>query len=336
LDRWRFTFASPSVERLLGFRPEEFIALTLRELLTPAAYELAARTLADELAAEQAEDKDLGRQRMLELEHVTKGGAPRWCEVTTAFLRDAQNRVTGILGVTRDISQRKKDEAALQKERELLQQLIELHERDRQMIAYEIHDGVAQQLTGLKFNLEAFAQVQRPESEPARKTFDAALHLLGRSIEESRRLISGLRPPVLDELGVVAAVDYLVCERHADAGPEIEFVHNVHFDRLAPPLEAALFRIAQESLANACRHSGSPKVRLELVEREDRVRFSTRDWGVGFNPKKVKEGCFGLRGIRERARLLGGKARIKSAPGKGTQVTVELPLVASLPKKGEG
>ena len=142
---------------------------------------------------------------------------------------------------------------------------------------------------------------------------------------ETRRLIGGLRPPVLDEAGVVPAIEYLVAEHQRRDGPEIEFVHEVQFDRLAPPLESALFRIVQECLTNACRYSQSPKVRVELRQADDRVRIDVQDWGVGFDPEQIGDGHFGLRGIRERARLLGGTVSIQTAPQQGTHVTVELP-----------
>jgi signal transduction histidine kinase len=151
--------------------------------------------------------------------------------------------------------------------------------------------------------------------------------LISRSIDETRRLISGLRPPILDEAGIIQAIEYLVCEHGRQGGPKIEFVHDVAFERLAPPLESAVFRIVQESLQNACRHSRSDRVRVELVQRGDRIHIDIRDWGVGFSAETVEEQRFGLQGIRERVRLLDGRVVIESAPGKGTHIGVELPSV---------
>jgi signal transduction histidine kinase len=97
-------------------------------------------------------------------------------------------------------------------------------------------------------------------------------------------------------------------------------------------LENAAYRIVQESLANACRHSKSNRVRVSLLQRGDRVRIEIRDWGAGFDPQTVQANRFGLEGIRQRARLLGGKCSIRSAPGKGTRITVELPVVERDPE----
>jgi signal transduction histidine kinase len=102
----------------------------------------------------------------------------------------------------------------------------------------------------------------------------------------------------------------------------------VEFDRLVPILENAIYRITQEALANACKHSGSDKVYVTLLQQGHALRIEVRDWGVGFDTKSNPKNHFGLEGIRQRAKLLGGKCRIRSKAGKGTRVIVELPVVA--------
>ena len=144
---------------------------------------------------------------------------------------------------------------------------------------------------------------------------------------EARRLIGGVRPPILDESGIVAAIAHLVDEQEYLGGPKIEFQSKVEFGRLDSVLENVIYRIVQEGLTNACKHSQSERVLVELAQHGDRVRIQIRDWGIGFAPAAISEGCFGLKGIRERARLLGGRAVMESAPGKGTGIVVELPLV---------
>jgi signal transduction histidine kinase len=102
-------------------------------------------------------------------------------------------------------------------------------------------------------------------------------------------------------------------------------------------LESAIFRIAQESLTNACRYSQSKKIEIELKQSDSSVQLRVQDWGAGFDPQHIRGQHFGLRGIRERARLLGGSAEIFSAPNAGTTVTVQLPLVErSIEEKEEG
>ena len=217
----------------------------------------------------------------------------------------------------------------LRREEQLLRQMLDLHERDRKLIAYEIHDGLAQELTGALFNFQAASQMHDKDANKAQGMLQTGLRLLSSGIAEARRLISGLRPPILDESGVTVAIEYLVADSRLTCGREIEFVNQTHFGRLASPLENAIFRIVQEGLNNACRHSNSPRMRVILSQQDDRVQIEIRDWGIGFDPQKVEETRFGLKGIRERTRLLGGQATIESQPNHGTRILVELPLVES-------
>ena len=174
---------------------------------------------------------------------------------------------------------------------------------------------------------QAFDHLKDQDPKEAAKAFDAGMTMLRQGHFEARRLIAGVRPPILDEAGVVAAIGHLVNEQSRLKGPKIEYRSRVAFDRLAPTLENAIYRIAQEALTNACKHSKSEKVRVSLLQQGDRVRIEIRDWGVGFDPKAMPGNRFGLEGIRQRARLLGGKCSIESKAGKGTRITVELPVV---------
>lgn len=223
----------------------------------------------------------------------------------------------------------------MQENRRLIQELLDLQERDRQLVAYEIHDGFVQQATAALMHLRAFREMHGRDAEEAWETFDAAVRSVKESIDEARRLMAGLRPPVLDEAGVVAAIDYLSRDVHGGGTPQIEFSHAVQFDRLSPLVETTIFRIAQESLTNARRHSRSEKVRISLVQQGDRVRLEVQDWGVGFDPERVDNSRLGLQGIRERARMLGGLATIETSPDNGTRVVAELPLEQA-EERGEG
>jgi len=208
--------------------------------------------------------------------------------------------------------------------------LLQSSDHERQLIAYEIHDGLAQQLAGAIMQFQTYKHFKETKPKEAEKAYDAGVIMLQQGHFEARRLIHGVRPPILDELGVVEAIAHLVHEESCRKGPKIEFYSRVDFDRLAPILENAIYRIIQEGLANACKHSKSEKVQVNLIQRKEHVRIEIQDQGVGFAPENVSENCFGLEGMRERARLLGGKSSIRSILGKGTHVTVELPLVEIL------
>ena len=174
---------------------------------------------------------------------------------------------------------------------------------------------------------DVYGNLKETRPKQAAKAYDAALTMLRQSHAEARRIISGVRPPILDEQGVVAAIDHLVNEERRK-GLQIAVRTSVEFGRLAPILENAVYRIAQEALTNASKHSKAKKVEVALVQQGDQLRIEIQDQGVGFKPKDVATNRFGLAGIRERARLLGGTATIDSKPGKGTRIVVELPVMA--------
>jgi signal transduction histidine kinase len=225
------------------------------------------------------------------------------------------------------IKERRHAEELLLKEQQYLRYLLELQDRDRQLVAYEIHDGLVQQLAAAIMQLEMFSRLTGRSDNEAWKTFETGRQRLNECMRDARRLINGLRSPVLDELGVVAAVEDLISQNSNQDKPKIDFVHHLDRERLAPSLENVIFRVVQESLTNARRYSQSDRLLVRLIQRDEYIRIEVQDWGIGFNPRKVGDGHFGLEGIQERARLFGGSATIKSAPGKGTRIVVQLPLM---------
>lgn len=247
----------------------------------------------------------------------------RWWSSRLVPLTDEDRQQ--LLVISADITQERSANQAVRKERQLLRHLLELHERERQLVAYELHDGFAQQLTGALFRLQAFREMYGRDPKEAWHSFDSAAVLLRQAIDEARRLISGLRPPILDELGIVEAIQYLIYEQRKNAGPEVEFEHNLGDQRLAPALENTIFRVVQELLRNAFQHSGSALIYVSLVKRNQAIGLEVRDWGTGFEPSLTSDQHVGLRGVRERIRLLGGHVVIESAQGQGTRVAIDIP-----------
>ncbi|HUT12817.1 MAG TPA: sensor histidine kinase [Thermoguttaceae bacterium] len=211
-------------------------------------------------------------------------------------------------------------------ERRRLNRLLEVYERDRQLLAFEIHDGLAQHLTAARAHCETCRRLREENPQQSERSCETAVELLARSIGEARRLIRGLQPPVLEHAGLISAIDQLVGECQHNGNPRIHFSHRVLAERFPRPMENAVYRIIQESLTNACRYSRSERICVELVQANDCLYIHVRDWGVGFDPAEVDGHCLGLRGIRERARLLGGRTVVNAAAGQGTQIAVELPL----------
>jgi signal transduction histidine kinase len=229
-----------------------------------------------------------------------------------------------------EIGHRKSAEEAIQREQRVLRQLLDVYERHRQVVAYEIHDGVIQSMVGALMTVEGCTCGLPGESDcSAREGLDCAARLLRDAIAEARQVMRGLRPAELDESGLVTAIQDLVDEASRDAAIKIECSIQVQFRRLAPPLETAVFRIIQESLTNACRHSFSARIRVAVRQAGKRLQIEVEDAGVGFDREKVDPARFGLSGICERARLFGGSATIDSTPGHGTRIVVDLPIVES-------
>ena len=152
--------------------------------------------------------------------------------------------------------------------------------------------------------------------------------MLRKSLAEARRLISGLRPPILDEMGIAAAIGHMINDVAAQGGPEIDYRSRVDFERLEPVLENTIYRVVQECLTNAQRVTVSPTRCIELLQQDDQLRIEVTDWGVGFDPQQEREGSFGLEGIKQRVRLLGGQVSVVSAPGEGTRIVVQLSLAS--------
>jgi signal transduction histidine kinase len=218
--------------------------------------------------------------------------------------------------------------AEVRREQETLQHLLRSSDHERQLIAYEIHDGLAQQLAGAIMQFEGHDFLKEQNPDEAAEAYATAVALVRQSHAETRRLISGVRPPILDEEGVVAAIAHLIEDSRTRNGVEVEFSREVEFDRLVPILENAIYRVVQEGLTNALRHSQSKKVRIELIQAGKEVQIVIQDWGIGFVSEKKEGGeSFGLKGIRERARLLGGSATIETVIGSGTRIIVKLPVV---------
>src|SRR5688572_21756196 len=198
-------------------------------------------------------------------------------------------------------------------------------DRERQLLACELHDGLLQQIVGAKMMLEAaVARVSSGQSLLPGELTTVCEHL-DAAMVEGRRLIGGLRPSVVSEHGIVAALERLLRELSPLRSVTIHFRHDVKQASYSPSLDHTLFRIAQESVANIVRHSHASDAEIELNEEADRVRLMIRDNGIGFEMTEVPQARFGIWGIRERARMAGGKASIESAPGRGTTVIADLP-----------
>jgi signal transduction histidine kinase len=198
----------------------------------------------------------------------------------------------------------------------LVGRLIGAQEEERRRIARELHDGVAQDLAGVVIGLEAL------ERSPGSGDVAGLKHLARSTAQDVRELILDLRPRVLDDLGLGAALRWLAQERH----PRLLVDLDIELDRhLPPPVETAMFRIVQEALTNVERHAAASKARLRVWTADGVLGAVVEDDGRGFDPR-VEAWGFGIVGMRERAEQVGGQLQVSSHGGAGTRVEAVLPL----------
>ena len=235
---------------------------------------------------------------------------------------DASGAMVAIGAISTDVSEQTRAREALEAEQEMLRHTIGLQENERQLISCEIHDGLVQYAAGSLMQLESLQN--HLANHPLAEQLASVVANLRKVVAEGRRLINGIRTPVLDDLGVIPAIEQLIDEEER-AHVQIEFVRDEGLGRMPRGIEEALYRITQEALTNVQKHSQSEKVRVELERHGGRVRLAIRDWGIGFMPANGRRGGHGLKGMAERAKIAGGLCQIESAPGKGTQVLIDLP-----------
>lgn len=213
----------------------------------------------------------------------------------------------------------------------LLKRLIEAQEQERKRLARELHDDLGQGLSTVALNVELIQNTLHTDSETTRQHLGRIHELVADATERMYDLILGLRPSSLDDLGLVAALRALVSRTLDPAGVSWDFNVQQSGERLPQEIEITLFRIIQEALTNIIKHARAGRVELRLSRQNGEVTTVIQDDGVGFEPRDLDrpggtERGLGLLGMRERVEQCRGEISIRSRPGKGTQITVMLPL----------
>jgi PAS domain S-box-containing protein len=211
-------------------------------------------------------------------------------------------------------------------QRQLLARLITAQEEERHRVSRDLHDQAGQTLSALLVGLRAVDDA--PSLEDVRPLVQRLRELAGEATRDVGRIARGLRPSVLDDLGLVAAIERLAEDVHAAGGPTVRF-RGALTERLAPAIETTLYRIVQEAITNVLRHARATTATVALTLAAASIRITVQDDGIGFDVAaslaNARRTALGLAGMRERAALAGGTVTLDSEPGTGTTVTVELP-----------
>jgi PAS domain S-box-containing protein len=314
--RWNRSFAAVS-----GYADREIARMHPLDFFTGKDRERVARGIRNTF--EHGESS-------VEAAFIAKGGGARDYYFTGK--RIEFGGVPCLIGVGIDITERKNAEAATEQYARQLQatshRLMTVQEAERRTLARELHDAVGQELTALSLNL-TIIEDSLPEVTPrkVRERLEDSQELLEETTRHLRNIMVELRPPGLDELGLLAALKEHVSQvgRRAELAVSVTGVEPQ--PRLTPTQEIALFRIVQEALNNIVKHARAGEARVSLRQNTHAIVLSITDNGVGFDTtaKPIMGGYgMGTTTMRERAEAIGGRLQLQSAPGRGTRVTVEL------------
>jgi PAS domain S-box-containing protein len=317
-------YFSPEWKKLLGYADEE-LPNRFEEFESRLHPDDAARVITAAQSYLAAPDGDFHQE--FRLRH--RDGTYRWLASRAAVLKDGSGRPTRLLGSHIDITARKSEQFQLERShrelRLLSRDLLRTREDDRSRIAREIHDELGQSLTALKMDV---AWLQRRSADLdagwALKLSDMSAALDG-TVATMRRIAADLRPGLLDDLGLAAAIEWQAENFQTHA--EVRCQADVRLpDRPPDAVATALFRIVQESLTNVARHAQATMVVIRMISEPDRWELTIADDGQGMvAPAIAGLASVGLTGMRERVYLIGGELTIESAPGQGTTVRAHVP-----------
>jgi PAS domain S-box-containing protein len=285
-----------------------------------------------------------------EVYNLTKAGSLLTILLSASGVKNAEGHPDGYVMICRDFTERKKMELQLQQFnheleeqvkkktaeltesyqdiRQLASHLQDVREEERAGIAREIHDELGQQLTGLKMDVSWMSKRKLIEGdEELKQKAISIMNLLDTTIKTVRRIATDLRPSILDDLGLIAAIEWQSQEFERRSGIRTEFISSIEEFNHSSTIAIGLFRICQESLTNVARHAAASRIRISLQEENEYILLAIEDNGKGFEVGKTgNKKTLGLLGMKERTQMMGGEFRIDSHPDLGTTLFVTVPI----------
>jgi PAS domain S-box-containing protein len=260
-----------------------------------------------------------------------KDGNVIYSEWYNSVLRDDQGNVITVLSLAQDITERKVAEeklnASYKQIRSLSEHLRNIREEERKHVAREIHDELGQELTVLKMDVGSLIKKIPQPDDIMRKRLASFSELVDNIAQSVRRISSELRPSLLDDLGLPAAISWHLEEFGKRSSIKTRFTEPKEEWVLPDAVKTNLFRILQEALTNVVRHSKATEVRVKLERDDHTITLHIFDNGVGYSTERSQNGnTLGILGMRERANIIGGKLEIETMPGNGTKIVVTVPV----------
>jgi PAS domain S-box-containing protein len=322
-----YTYANPQFERATGYLIGDLIGQPFTFLVAPEHIEATIRRFKKGIRGEDTPP--------YEADLINRNGSRVPVEFLVTTQYDTAGKAVGRFGIGRDITERRRAEEILKQQsrqlRILSARLSEAEELERKRIARELHDQVGQNLTVVGINLSIVkSKIPAGEMDVQKARLEDSMVLVEEITEFTRCLMSDLRPPDMDLLGLVASIGWYGERFSMRTGVDVVVEGEEIHPRPAADVENNLFRIVQEVLTNIGKHAraGCARVRVDVID--GMLRLVIADDGVGFDPSRAPKvearGGWGLMTMTERAEAIGGRFLVESKIGEGTRVTVEVPL----------
>jgi PAS domain S-box-containing protein len=312
--------------RITGYSAQELLERGFPDITHPDDLQ-ANIDLAEQLIAGEVDRYSLGKR------YIRKTGETVWARLSVGLFRDRSGQPAWFLSVVEDISEQKQAEAELRgmhdKLRNLAVHLLSAREEERRKIAQEIHDELGQSLTAMKMDLRWVEKRLGPGTELLQDKVRGLVGMADQTISLVQRIAGEIRPRMLDDLGLAAALEWLGDDFMRRTGIRCDIVTDFPETLVGGNSATTLYRIVQEALTNAVRHSSARRVAVELARRGQALELRVTDDGVGITQEQIANPrSYGILGIRERTQGLEGNVAISGHTGRGTTIVVTVPLPA--------